>query len=105
MDNDLNYMFHNIPSSFDTQTHFLYYYINICLLKYDQSLRTRWKTKHNHHSCPTSHYRSVFIMYCANCARDYNSEGSHVGYGATTYGVEIVIGDVNNSAWKTYLKD
>jgi hypothetical protein len=44
-------------------------------------------------------------MYCANCARDYNSEGSHVGYGATTYGVEIVIGDVNNSAWKTYLKD
>ena len=44
----------------------------------------------------------VFIMYCANCATEYKDTA--VGYGALYNGIEKCYGDVNLSAWYTYLK-
>jgi len=46
--------------------------------------------------------RGVFIMYCANCATEYKDTA--VGYGAVYNGIEKCYGDVNLSAWYTYLK-
>ena len=61
---------------------------------------------HNCRNC--SEYgsvRGVFIMYCINCAQEYNEEGYHVGYGAEDNGIEIVTGDFNKAAYMTYLKN
>lgn len=46
-------------------------------------------------------YKGVFIMYCKNCADEYEGEA---GYGAIYYGVEKGGPDVHKSAWNTYLK-
>ena len=60
---------------------------------------------HNCLNCSTyGSLRGVFIMYCANCAEQYNEEGSHVGYGVIGNGIELVKDDINKCAWRTYLK-
>jgi hypothetical protein len=46
-------------------------------------------------------FRGVFIMYCTNCAVDYDLE---VGYGAVEPGVENGGLYINKTAWYTYLK-
>ena len=65
--------------------------------------------KRGPHNCSNCHeygsLRGVIIMYCCNCAQDYNAEGTYVGYGAITNGVEIIKGDSNKAAYMTYLKD
>lgn len=48
-------------------------------------------------------FRGVFIMYCVNCAKQYDN--NDVGYGAISSGVELITGNVRKSAWYTYLKD
>lgn len=49
-------------------------------------------------------FRGVFIMYCMNCASEYESEGYNVGYGAINSGVEECGNDASKTAWNTYLK-
>jgi len=47
--------------------------------------------------------RGVFIMYCMNCAQEY--ENNEAGYGATiNNGVEKGGDDIHKSAWFSYLK-
>ena len=64
--------------------------------------------KRGPHNCSNcSEYgslRGVFIMYCMNCAEEYNEEGYHVGYGSEGNGVEIITGDLYKSAYMTYLQ-
>jgi len=48
-------------------------------------------------------FRGVFIMYCSNCAKEYNDNCEYVGYGTINNGVELVGNDINKCAWKTYL--
>ena len=49
-------------------------------------------------------FRGVFIMYCMNCASEYESDGYDVGYGAINSGVEDGGNDASKTAWNTYLK-
>lgn len=61
---------------------------------------------HNCENCSKyGSLRGVFIMYCINCANEYNSEGTHVGYGAIDTCVEPVGDDIDKCAWRTYMKD